>query len=285
MRNTQGFTFLELIISIGVLVLLVSLGLASLFQSRNVREMTATGHNVLSVVRQAQAHTIAAKENSQWGVRLEADRFILFRGATYAGSPFTQIHPLPAYLEIANITLAGGGVEIVFNRLDGRTNQAGSFEVRAKASLSTTFPIAVDSAGQAYQSGASLPVGGGRIVDVRHRAFTLGWSIKSSLTLTLTFANPPGADVVYPIVMAPYFDAGKTKFDWSGTMAVGGENQVLRIHTISLSDTNTVLSVDRDCRYNTKQVTIMIDTSTIATFAADCRTVTIGPFGGTMTEP
>ena len=285
MRNVQGFTFLELIISIGVLVLLVSLGLASLFQSRNLREVTAVGHNVLAVVRQAQAKTIAAEENAQWGVRLETDRYILFRGASYAGSPFTQIYPLPVYLEIVNINLTGGGAEIVFNRLDGRTNQPGSFEVRAKSSLSTTFPVAVDSAGQAYQSGISLPVGGGRIVDTRHRSFNLGWSIKNSLILTLTFANPPGPDVIYPVVMASYFDAGKTKFDWSGAVAVGGENQIVRIHTTSLSDTNTVLSVDRDCRYNKKQVVITVDTSTIATFAADCRTVTIGPFGGTMTEP
>ena len=284
MKNTQGFTFLELMVSISIMALLVSLGLASLFRSRNLREVTANGQNLLSVVRQAQAKTIAAEENSQWGVRLENDRFILFRGAAYAGSPYIQIYLLPSYIEMVNITLTGGGQEIVFNRLDGRTDQSGSFEVRAKSSPSTIFPIVVHSSGQVEQSGASLPVGGGRILDTRHRAFTLGWSIKNSTTLTLIFTNPA---FTQNIDMASYFDAGKTVFDWSGMVVVGGENQTLRIHTTSLSNTNTVLLVDRDCRQNqnTKQVTIAIDTRTIATFAVDCRMVTVGPFGGIITEP
>ena len=85
--------------------------------------------------------------------------------------------------------------------------------------------------------------------------------------------------------MSSYFDAGKTKFDWSGTIAVGGENQILRIHTTSLTDSDTALSVDRDCRFNTKKVKITIDTRDIATYEADCKTITVGLYGGTMSEP
>ena len=46
-----------------------------------------------------------------------------------------------------------------------------------------------------------------------------------------------------------------------------------------------VLSVDRDCRFNTKAVKMTFDIKDIATYDADCRTVTIEAYGGTMGEP
>ena len=85
--------------------------------------------------------------------------------------------------------------------------------------------------------------------------------------------------------MASYFDAGKTKFDWSGAIAVGTTTQTLRIHTSFLSATDTILHIDRDCRKNTKKMRIDIDAKYIATYETDCKTVTVGNFGGTMSEP
>ncbi len=45
------------------------------------------------------------------------------------------------------------------------------------------------------------------------------------------------------------------------------------------------LDVDRDCRKNTKKVKIAIDGKTIAIYEADCVMVTVGTFGGVMSEP
>ena len=77
----------------------------------------------------------------------------------------------------------------------------------------------------------------------------------------------------------------RTTFDWTGTFAVGGINQTMRIHALSIIDTDTILSVDRNCTENTKQVKITFDTNDVATYNADCTTLTVWPFGGTVVEP
>ena len=279
----RGFTLIEIAVVIGIMALVGALAMASFAASRRARDLAVSGQNVLSVLSTAAARAAAGQDGLEWGVRLESARFILFSGASYAGSANTTIYNLPASVQIANIALVGGGQEIVFHRLDGRTDQAGAFDVQVIGSASQVFSVTIDPSGRAYQTGTAPAISGTRVIDARHRNFALGWTIKNATTLRLTWSNPPGADVILDIAMAPAIP--RTTFDWSGTTAVGGQNQTLRIHAPSITDTNTILSVDRDCRYNNKKLTIAIDTKTIATYEADCATITVGTFGGTMSEP
>lgn len=281
----SGFTLLEISISIAILALIGALSLVSFTNSRNVRDLTTSGQNALSILRLAQSKALAGEDNSTWGVHLETAQFVLFRGTTYAGATYTKPYVLPSSVEIVNINLAGGGQDIVLKRINGGTDQTGNFDVRVKNSTTKLFSITVDGSGKVYQTGAAPSQTGTRVIDTRHRSFNLGWSIKTYTTLTLTFSDPPNPDIINNVTMATYFDPGQTKFDWSGTVTVGGQSQTLRIHTTNLTDTNTILSVDRDCRKNTKKVQIKFDTRDIATYEADCRTVTVGPYGGAMSEP
>jgi len=281
----KGFTLLEISISVSILALIGALSLVSFVSSRNVRDLTTSGQNVLSILRLAQSKTLAGEDNSAWGMRLETTQFILFRGATYAGATYTKAYVLPNSVEIANINLAGGGQDVILKRISGGTDQAGGFDVRVKNSTDKLFSITVDGSGKVYQTGTTPLQTGTRVIDTRHRSFNLGWSIKTYTTLTLTFSDQPNPDTINNVAMATYFDPGQTKFDWSGTVAVGGQNQTLRIHTASLTDANTILSVDRDCRQNTKKVRITFDTRDVATYEADCRTVAVGPYGGAISEP
>lgn len=282
-RYGRGFTLLEVTISIGILVLIGAISLVSFVNSRNVRDLTTSGQNVLSILRLAQSKALAGEDNAPWGVRLEQAQFILFRGSTYSGSTLTQVHALPTSIEIVNINLSGGAQEVVFKRLTGRTDQLGSFDVRVRDSSSQIFPVTVDTSGKVYQTGSIPAPTGARIVDARHRSFDLGWSIQNSATLTLTFSDPPNPDTVQNITMTPA--APRATFDWSGTYSVGGQNQTLRVHATSITAGNTILHVDRDCTKNTKKVKISIDTKDIVTYEANCSTITVGSYGGTMSEP
>src|SRR3989344_5243797 len=130
----KGFTLLEISISVSILALIGALSLVSFVSSRNVRDLTTSGHNVLSILRLAQSKTLAGEDNSAWGMRLETTQFILFRGATYAGATYTKAYVLPNSVEIANINLAGGGQDVILKRISGGTDQAGGFDVRVKNS-------------------------------------------------------------------------------------------------------------------------------------------------------
>lgn len=283
-HRTQGFTLLEVVIVIAIIAILGTITFVSFNASRNVRDLTTSAQNTLSVLRLTQSKTLAGEDNSAWGVRLASNQITLFKGDTFVGSPLTTIYPLPSSMQITNISLNGGGNDVIFKRVTGETDQSGTFLLSVISSPSNSFSVTIDSLGKVYQTNTFPSAITTRTVDARHRSFTLGWSIKTptATTMTLTFADPT---VVQPITMSSFFDATKTKFDWSGTVVVGGLPQVLRIHTTTLTDSNTVLSIDRDCRKNTKKLTIDIDGKIIAIYEADCVAVSIGAFGGAISEP
>lgn len=281
---TKGFTLMEIIIVIAIITTFGTSALVLFSASRNTRDLTTSAQDTLSVLRLAHARTLAGENDSAWGVRLASNQITLFQGDTFAGSPLTKIYALPNSMQITNIILNGGGIDVIFKRVTGETDQTGTFLLSVIGSPSNSFAVTIDSLGKVYQTNTFPPATITRTVDTRHRSFTLGWSIRTptAITMTLTFADPA---VVQPVIMLPFFDAGKTKFDWSGTVSVGGLNQVLRIHTTTLTDANTVLSIDRDCRKNTKKLTIDIDGKAIATYEADCITIGVGAYGGTISEP
>jgi len=279
--HTKGFTLMEVVIVIGIIGIFSTVALVSFNASRNVRDLTTSSQNTLSILRLAQSRTLAGENDSAWGVRLASNQITLFEGDTFAGSPLTTIYPLPSSIQINNISLNGGGNDIIFKRITGETDQTGTFLLSVIGSPSNSFSVTIDSLGKVYRTNTFPVAIITRTVDTRHRSFTLGWSIKTATTMTLTFANPT---IVQPVTMSSFFDVGKTKFDWSGTVLVGGLNQVLRIHTTTLTDGDTVLSVDRDCRKNTKKLTIDIDGKAIATYEADCTNISVGAFGGSMSE-
>lgn len=280
--HIKGFTLIEIAVVIGIMAILGTSALVSFSASRNVRDLTTSSQNTLSILRLAQSRTLAGEDDSAWGIRLESNQITLFKGNTFAVSPLTTVYPLPSSMQITNIVLNGGGSDVVFKRVTGETDQTGTFLLSVINAPSSSFSVTIDSLGKVYQTNAFPTAIITRTVDARHRSFTLGWSIQTAVTMTLTFANPT---VVQAVTMSSFFDAGKTKFDWSGTVVVGGLPQVLRIHTTTLNGANTVLSVDRDCRKNTKKLTIDIDGKIIAIYEADCTTIGIGAFGGTISEP
>lgn len=290
----KGFTFIETILVAGIIAILAGIALASFLNSRNARDLTTSRQSIISLLRLAQAKTLAGQDGSVWGVHLEQAQAVLFRGASYASATYTSAFTLPQTVEIIMPpSLTGGGSDVIFAALSGETGQDGSFTMRIKGSSSLSSSVVIEKTGKVHESQSSPPPvpAGTRILDTRHRSydFLSTWSIYNSTNLKLTFSDPPAADTVVTIPMAAFFDAGKTKFDWSGTNTIGELDQVMRIHTLALSPTNTILSIDRDCRLNTKKVKIEIELrgvwNWIATYDADCRTLTVGSSGGTISEP
>lgn len=282
---SKGFTFIETILVVGITAVLGGIALASFVTSRNSHDLTASRQSVISLFRLAQAKTLAGEDGSVWGVHLDQAQAVLFRGSSYGSATYTQALALPQTVRITNISLAGGGSDVTFTALSGTTTQDGSFTMQSTGSPTLSSSIIIEKIGKVYESQSTPLPSGTRVFDTRHRSYQLGWSIRNSTNLKLTFSDPPAADTVVTIPMAAYFDAGKTKFDWSGTNTIGELDQVLRVHTLALSDADTALSIDRDCRLNTKKVKIEIDASWVATYEVDCRTLAVGSAGGTISEP
>lgn len=277
----KGFTLFEFLIVFVIIAVLAGIGILSFLLPRERAEVNRTTDELLATLNLARSRTTTSQDLSSWGVHLEASRFVLFRGTTYdAGNPSNEITNLNTRVELRNITLNGGGQDVIFLRPGGNTNTFGTVTVASKNTNESRL-IRIEEQGLISKDTGvpSSPLNPN--ADTRHVHLTLGWSIRNSTTLTLTFQNPPNPNVVENIAMAPYFNADKTHFDWDGAVSVGGDIQKLRIHTHSLTASNTILSITRDRRFNDKAVIIAIDAQEIVRYVAD-GTVTVGPFGGIL---
>lgn len=253
-KYNSGFTLIELLVSIAILLIITSVVIFSLRTFGQQVEIESISQNMMSTLRLARSRTLASEAETTYGVHFETTKYVLFAGTSYvdgaAGNKeFTLIDS-----EIYNISLNGGGSDVIFTRIRGTTSQYGSISARLVTDNSQTRTINISSSGQMSLQ-ETVATTDSRIIDSRHLHFDLGWSIQNSTTLRLNFPND---SVTQNIAMSGFFNLGKTEFDWSGKIPVGGTDQVLRIHTHSLDSFNTNLSIHRDRRYNDKALTVSI---------------------------
>ncbi len=118
----KGFTFIELLIVISLLLIIsVPAGIFSFNFMSQMAVKDAT-EDLAGSLREAQSLALAGKENTAWGVHYDNNnhKFILFRGDNFS----TRDTAFDAALEINhNITVAGFS-ETIFAEDSGRPSQA-----------------------------------------------------------------------------------------------------------------------------------------------------------------
>lgn len=276
----KGFSLIELIVVITIIIISAAAVQVSLVSFQKQSDLTTLTQNILSILRKAQSNSIESKNFSSHGVYFESQAYTLFQGTNYnVSSPINERYAVPSRLEIYAINLVGGDNSVVFERIDGRTVNAGNIQFRVKADPSASSTITIEPSGNVSVQ-KNVTTSNTRMTDNRHIHFDLGWSIQGATTLTLTFKDPPNPDIVQNIVMASYFTAPNI-FNWEGATAVGGQEQKLQISSHSITATNTLLSIIRDARYNSKAVDISIDAKTIVSYSV-LGIPTVGLFGGAI---
>jgi prepilin-type N-terminal cleavage/methylation domain-containing protein len=263
MKKNGGFTLIEIIIVIGISLLLITAAAPSLTFLKQSTALDSTAQEIISVLRLAQNKTLAAENNSNFGVYFETDKFILFPGETYSdSSPNNEIHRLNSSVQISQIILSEGQ-NVVFERLSGATRNIGSITISATEDINKNKIIFIDSSGLVALS-SSLPADDDRIQDSRHVHFTFNQNTKTSLVLSLVF---PG--LTQDIDYQDFLNTGETEFFWEGTTSVDGENQTLKIHSHYLTDTDTLFCIHRNQNQNTKALEILLDGQNLINYDTD----------------
>lgn len=275
--SSKGFTLIEMIIVVGILAILLTLSFAAIQLFTGQVNLDTSSQQVLSTLQLARNRTLSSTGEMQHGVHFETSKYVLFEGSTYDSmDPDNKEFNLSA-VEIYEININGGD-DVVYDRIRGTTSNNGNVKIRLTADNTKTETILVNSSGSVSLLETVSPTDT-RVVDTRHLHFDLGWSIQGTTTLTFDFPNDSHTE---NIPMAGFFDAGQTEFDWEGTITVGGDDQIFRVHTHLLNATDTTLSIHRDRQKNDKAVDISIDSSDIVSFTA-IGAASVGNFGGTMT--
>lgn len=279
-QDNKGISLIEVLVVIFVIII-ITIAIINYRSFGQKTELDNTAQNILSALRLAQTKTIASEQASQYGVHFENSQYISFAGNSYQpADPDNKTHKIPSRLEIYQIDLIGEGNNVIFQRINGYTNQNGIISLRITAQPSNTKTIVIHSFGQVELTSTSTECClTNQLTDSRHIHLTLGWSIQSFNLLTLYFPDIP--EVITNINMDDYFNSDKTEFSWNETIDVNGQDQMLRIHTHSLNAANTVLSIHRDGSMNNKPVQIFINGQDIISYTSDGQ-ATIGFWGGSM---
>lgn len=128
--GTAGFTFIELLISIAI-VAIITIAIIGPFASlRNAQAIKNTTESVVALINQARVKTLSSENLLQYGVHFQSDKAILFSGTSFGGG--TQVSEIAVSdnnSTLTNISLAGGGSDVVFTRLTGATNNYGTLKV------------------------------------------------------------------------------------------------------------------------------------------------------------
>ena len=147
-NQRKGASLIEILAALAFVMLLSATALAAFSQFRTRKTMDAAMEKVLAAFSQAHLDTISSRNNKQYGVHLAPDQTVYFAGPAYATGTVTNIvYKLNPTIEIYNISLAGGGTDVLFNRLTGGTSQSGTFEVRAKGNSAIRTLVTVNGTG------------------------------------------------------------------------------------------------------------------------------------------
>lgn len=114
-RNSKGFTLLELLIVIGLLVIFTVMTVPYTFDFFSVRVLEEDTSRVANVLQRAQSNAKSGRDDSDWGVRFFQDegRYEIFRGDDCEEGTTYQTFRLSAEVDIEGVDC------IIFERHSG----------------------------------------------------------------------------------------------------------------------------------------------------------------------
>lgn len=140
----KGITFIELLIVISIMLILAGIIIASLPRFQSAVELQSSVEEGMSSLLEAKAQTLSSQGDSPYGVHFETSRIVLFKGTAFIdGAPDNRVSLLSPRIEISEISLSGGGSDVVFKKLTGSTDQHGFITFRVIADPSQTRSIRI----------------------------------------------------------------------------------------------------------------------------------------------
>lgn len=144
-NNYKGFSVVETLVTIGILGLLLGVSLVS-FATFNRREaVSAHTAALVEALRDARARTLASVGGSQYGVKVDSDRFTFFQGSTFSSStPENNV-----FVFTGGVRASSSVSTFVFERVTGNSSASGTIDVYQPSSNPTLKRVRVQSTGLA----------------------------------------------------------------------------------------------------------------------------------------
>lgn len=120
MRTQRGFTLVELIVVISIMVSLLGFITISLVKSQQTASLTSTEEILVAELKQQQlksmiGDTEGRASSDSYGIHFDSNRYVTFHGTTYSsGESSNSVFNLDNNLQFEN-----GGFDVIFSRISG----------------------------------------------------------------------------------------------------------------------------------------------------------------------
>jgi prepilin-type N-terminal cleavage/methylation domain-containing protein len=143
----RGFTIIELLIAIAITTIILLVVIVPFKKMNEKQVLYKENDNVVTLIKQARSMTVSSKYSLQYGIHLATTSVTLFQGAVYSDSdPGNMVLTLNPLVNISGTNISGGN-QIVFNRLNGSTQNIGTITISMIASSTQTAVITVNQTG------------------------------------------------------------------------------------------------------------------------------------------
>ena len=122
-KKREGFSMMEMVISIGILAALGIIGISGVSQLRSNKALSNETSKIMTLMREMQQRATGQEENVKWGIKFfngtgEKDYYVVFYGNAYTSEAQRGVYYLDNSLELLNPTV-GNTKELVFSKLTG----------------------------------------------------------------------------------------------------------------------------------------------------------------------
>lgn len=135
--RTSGFTIVELLVSMAVMVILATLTVTTFKDYADRSQLQGEVVGVTRDLMEQRSKTLAALNDSVYGFAVSSTSLIYFAGSTYVpGAAGNEVVPLN--YTTATSSFSNGLSYIVFSKITGEASATGTIELISGAQNSTT---------------------------------------------------------------------------------------------------------------------------------------------------
>ena len=142
MKQTPGFTLIEILLSVAIISLITGMSLPVLASFNDRNDLDLTAQSIGSQLRRAQTYARGMNGDSQWGVHAQSGSATLFKGTVYASRDTTYDETTT----ISTTVTVGGLSDIIFTKLDATPSTTGNITL-TNVNTNETRTITINAKG------------------------------------------------------------------------------------------------------------------------------------------
>lgn len=151
----RGYSIVELLIVLGVMVLLATMATLPFRSFQDTQAVQNAQDAVIAFIVDARTKTLSSYNDTSYGIHFSSGpntastQLIEFSGTTYNPNATNNVVlQLANNAQVSSVALADGGVDVVFNRLTGGTEEYGTINLRVTPAAHVyTRSITINKAG------------------------------------------------------------------------------------------------------------------------------------------